>query len=325
MGGNGMTDETAITIYQDQDDYRRNTELPSVSNTLQLEVHSPESKRAYKGDVAVFKDWLDEQGLDLAQVDYDTMLRYHAHLLETYAKATAARRFVVARRLLAVAVKRKVIEENPAAEIKSKIRRDESAAHTALSKSEAKSLLAAVDTTDAMGKRDYALLMLLIYGGLRRSECAAIRIKDIASKQEHVVLTIQSGKGDKRRDVPLRPDVFRSIRQYLEATGRTNDHPDTYLFTGFLKSKQRGEKPTRRGISDRQIANIVEGYAAKAGVKATPHDLRASAITFLFDTGAPIVVIQRLVGHNDPKTTEGYYTRKQDLDNSPVYKIDLNS
>ncbi len=296
--------------------------LLDVARTLQLEVHSQESQRAYKGDVLVFKEWLEQEGLgDLSQVEYDTMLRYHAHLLTTYAKATAARRFVVARRLLEVAVKRKVIEENPAASIRSKIRRDDSSSHTALSKKEAKRLLAAVDTTTPMGKRDYALLMLLIYGGLRRSECADIRLEDISLKQEHYVLTIQSGKGDKRRDVPLRPDVFRAIRHYLEAVGRQNDHPHAHLFTGFTK----GGKQTNRGITDRQIANIVKGHAGKAEVTATPHDLRASAITFLFDTGAPIVVIQRLVGHNDPKTTEGYYTRKQDLDNSPVYKVDLNT
>lgn len=59
-------------------------------------------------------------------------------------------------------------------------------------------------------------------------------------------------------------------------------------------------------------------------VKATPHDLRVSAITYLFDTDVNIVVIQRLDGHEALKAKEGYYTRKQDLDNSPVYKIDLN-
>lgn len=297
------------------------TALLDVAGTLQLEVHSPQSQTAYLSDTKVFIKWLKDERIELEAIDYETVLRYHAHLLSKYAKATAARRFVVARRLLEVAVKRKVIDENPAADIVSKIRRDDSSPHTALTKKEAKRLLDAVDTATTKGKRDYALLMLLIYGGLRRSECAAVRLEDISLKQEHEVLTIQSGKGNKRRDVPLRPDVFRAIKQYLEATSRTNDHPHTHLFTGF----QKGGKSTQRGITDRQIANIVEGYAEKAEVKATPHDLRASAITYLFDTGAPIVVIQRLVGHNDPKTTEGYYTRQQDLDNSPVYKIDLNA
>ena len=201
------------------------------------------------------------------------MLRYHAHLLSTYAKATAARRFVVARRLLDVAVKKGVIDSNPASDVVSKIRKDDSSPHTALSKSEAKRLLESVDASSAIGKRDHVLLMLLIYGGIRRSECAAIKLKDISLKQEHHVLTVQAGKGNKRRDVPLRPDVFRAISLYLEATNRLNNNPENYLFTGFLK----GQKPTHRGITDRQIANIVQGYAEIAHVHATPHDLRASA------------------------------------------------
>jgi site-specific recombinase XerD len=293
--------------------------LMPTARTLQLTVRG-QSQRAYMSDARVFMEWLDTEGLTLDMIDYDAVIRYHAHLLQTYAKATAARRFVVARRLLDVAVKRKVLSENPAKEVVSHIRFDDSSPHTALTKAEARRLLAAVDTSSNKGKRDYALLMLLIYGGIRRSECAAIRLQDITLKQEHYVLTIQSGKGDKARDVPLRPDVFRAIRAYLEATSRQNDAPASHLFTGFLK----GQKATQRGITDRQIANIVEGYAARVGVHATPHDLRASAITFFIDTKAPLVVVQRLVGHSDPKTTERYYTRKQDLDNSPVYKVDLN-
>ena len=292
-----------------------------VARTLQLEVQG-QSQRAYLSDARAFMRWLDTEGITLDMIDYDAVVRYHAHLLQTYAKATAARRFVVARRLLEVAVKRHVIDENPAKEYKSSIRLDDSSPHTALSKGEAKRLLASVDTSSPKGLRDYAMLMLLIYGGIRRSECAAIKLCDIALKQEHYVLTVQAGKGDKRRDVPLRPDVFRAIRSYLEATNRLNASPEQPLFTGFLKG---GHKATQRGITDRQIANIVEGYAERAGVKATPHDLRASAITFFIDTKAPLVVVQRLVGHSDPKTTERYYTRKQDLDNSPVYKVDLNT
>jgi integrase/recombinase XerD len=295
--------------------------LMPTAHILQLQVRG-QSQRAYMSDARVFMEWLEQEGLDLSQIDYDAVIRYHAHLLSTYAKATAARRFVVARRLLEVAVKRHVIADNPAKDFKSKIRvKDDSSPHTALSKKEAKKLLASVDTSSPMGKRDFALLMLLIYGGIRRSECAAIKLEDIQLKQEHYVLAVKEGKGDKARDVPLRPDVFRAIRVYLTSIDRNNDAPTSPLFTGFLK----GQKARAGGITDRQIANIVEGYAHAAGLTCTPHDLRASAITYWLDTNTPIVVIQRLAGHSSPETTERYYTRKQDLDNSPVYKVDLDA
>src|SRR5436305_1776403 len=111
--------------------------LMPTAHILQLQVRG-QSQRAYMSDAKVFMEWLEQEGLTLEQIDYDAVIRYHAHLLRTYAKATAARRFVVARRLLDVAVKRKVIEENPAKEFVSKIRMDDSSPHTALSKGEAK-------------------------------------------------------------------------------------------------------------------------------------------------------------------------------------------
>src|SRR5436305_12450067 len=95
--------------------------LMPTAHILQLQVRG-QSQRAYMNNAKVFMQWLEQERLSLEQIDYDAMIRYHAHLLNTYAKATAARRFVVARRLLEVAVKRKVLKENPAKDVVSKIR-----------------------------------------------------------------------------------------------------------------------------------------------------------------------------------------------------------
>ncbi len=331
-----MKTNTALVLVEpNQESYHRsisrignaqeqNSAWLQTVHTLENEM-SGESKRAYASDALVFKQWLEGQGIiDIGAITYDMAVAYCNYLKGTFSKSTAARRFTVMRRVLQVAVRRNIFPREvfeTIKEFKSKIKLDESSPHTALSKREAKRLLAAVESSTPMGKRDYAILMLLIYCGIRRAECAAIKLADIVLKDMHHVLVVQHGKGNKRRDIPLRPDVFRAISVYLESVDRLNDSPESLLFTGFYK----GSKPSHSSITDRQIANIVQRYAVKAQVKATPHDLRASAITFWFDTGAPIVVIQRLAGHDDPKTTERYYTRKMDIDNSPVYKVDLNS
>lgn len=304
---------TALVVREDA--------LTQAASTLQLEMFSANSKRAYTSDTLVFRRWLDSQGVAIQAIDYDTMLRYHAYLLEHYSKATAARRFVVARRLLEVAVKKQLLADNPAADVKVRKSADESVSHTALTKREARKLLAGVDMSTVIGKRDYAMLLLMIYGGLRRSELVAATIGDITNKREHYVLTIARGKGNKRRDIPLQPGTFRAIGDYLKAAGRLDDSPASPLFTGF----RRGDHPTGQGITDGQLCSIVKQYAAAAGVTATPHDLRSTFITLAVDTGSPIIQVQRLAGHSSPATTEKYYSRKQDLDSSPVYKIDLNT
>ena len=286
-----------------------------------LEVHSIESKRAYAADTFIFLRWLEEQQLELSQVDYDTLLLYREYLLDTWSQSTAKRRIAALRQFFTVALRHGLITTNHAKDIKIKTHADESSPHTALSKSEAKKLLASVDRATLIGKRDYALLMLLIFGGVRRSECAHITLADITSKQEHKVLTIQHGKGNKRRDIPLRPDVFRAIYSYLESVDRLDDSPDSSLFTGFTS----GYHATDQGISSKTVEHVVKRYAAIIGMKITPHDLRASAITFWSDTNAPLIMVQRLAGHSSPVTTERYVSRKANLDNSPVYKVDLDA
>lgn len=296
------------------------TTFLETAEILRLQVNG-QSRRAYQTDALIFQRWLQDQGIfDLRTITYDTIVQYHAYLFESYASSTAGRRFVVMRRLLEVAVDRGLLEKSPVGRFKSKRQPDDSSPHTALSKREARKLLAAVDQSTAKGQRDYALLMLLIYGGLRRAECASVKIGDITSKEEHKVLVVQHGKGSKRRDIPLRPDVFRAIKAYLEAVDRLNDSPDALLFAGFRK----GNRSQPKGITDRQISNIVEFYAQQVGITCSPHDLRATFITLAIDTGSPIIQVQRLAGHSSPVTTEKYYSRHQDLDKSPVYRITLD-
>jgi integrase/recombinase XerC len=246
------------------------------------------------------------------------MLLYKNYLLNTYAKATAVKRFIIARRVLQVAVRLKIIAENPADGIKTHIRPEDSKPHVALSKTEARQLLASVDTSTAKGKRDYAILLTLILTGVRRSELVAITMGDIIAKSGHRVLVVQHGKGNKRREVVLRPEVFHAIRIYLEAVNRLNEPLDAPVFVAFNKGGAIKHK-----MSDKAVEHLVKQQGALVGLDITPHDLRSTAITFLVNTGSPIIQVQRVVGHQSPTTTERYYTRQQDLDDSPVYKISL--
>lgn len=294
--------------------------LTQAASTLQKEMNSPNSKLARAGDVLAFRQWLSDQGITRADdISYDVMLDYKDYLLARYAKATAARKFISARRLLAVAVKSRLIDSNPAVDVEMKVSVDDSVAHIALLEYEQHKLLEAVEATDSKGKRDLALLMVLLYTGLRRSEIAHARIVDVIKQRGHYVLVVPHGKGNKRRSVPMKPEIYQAIWTYLDAAGRLNDDPQSPLFTGYRK----GSTPTGLALSDRQIHRIVAYYADKAGIKASPHDIRASFITNLIETGKPVLQVQRLAGHASPTTTERYYSRKQDLDESPVYLVDV--
>lgn len=134
--------------------------------------------------------------------------------------------------------------------------------------------------------RDRTLIELLYATGMRRFEVAKLRVSDINFRQSY---TRVLGKGGKERIVPLYPDVLELVKQQAA-------HGQEWLFPG------------RNGhLSTRQINAIVKKVAERAGVaNVTPHSLRHSFCSHLYDGGAELKVIQDLAGHASPTTTQGY-------------------
>ena len=191
---------------------------------------------------------------------------------------------------------------------------DNESPHISLDKDQAKHLLAAIDTSASVGKRDYALISLLLRTGIRRAECVALNISDFTQEQGHTVATVRHGKGDKRRKVKIPVDVYRSLDSYLHS--RTLSSLDEPLFTGI--GRWKGQR-----ISEKFIEHTVAEYGRKIGIELTPHDLRASFITLAIEGGATLLQAQYAAGHSDPRTTERYHIRKLNLDDNAVDYIKL--
>jgi len=276
---------------------------------------APRSRLIYENDARHFATWLTTHNLTLETASRSQLIQYRSHLAETYAKATAARMLSVARRLLGEAVKRGDLTANPAADIKGFKVGDNETPHHALNDKEAKELLAAIDVATKKGKRDYALILLLLWTGLRRSEASALTIGDLKTEQGHHVLMVQHGKGDKRRKVKLSVKAMRAVSDYLEATGRKAKPATAPLFVGFNK----GDHPEEKAISDKLIYRLVLAYAKAAEIESlSPHGLRASFVTLALEGGAKLQQVQYAAGHADPRTTERYQKRKINLDDNAV-------
>lgn len=230
------------------------------------------SKRIYVLGAKYFDEWLRNQGRTIENIDRAGMISYKEHLTQKYAKATAARMWSITRQLLLECQHSGNRRDYPMANIKGFTLENESP-HIALTHRQVKEILENIDRSTMKGKRDYALFFLLVRTGIRRKECEQINIGDFFEEQGYTMLTIQHGKGDKRRKVKIPIDVLRSIREYVEATGRTFTSLSDPLFVGF----DRGQHPTNTRISDRTIERIVIGCGQLIGIEhLTPHDLRTT-------------------------------------------------
>jgi integrase/recombinase XerD len=296
------------------------------------------TRRIYRIDALHFNTWLVQHNLTITTIDYEVLSRYRQFLADNYAKPTASRMLVVARRLLDIAVILKLRPDNPATQLKGfKGAGTNETTHRALTKAEAHQLLSSVDRTTNKGKRDYALLLLLLRTGLRRAEAADLTLGDIASEQGHNVLVIQHGKGDKRRRIKLPVDVHRVLQDYLASVGSSGNGPtsDAGIYSGVGDGKSapvfvsfiKGDKPRLPiiGLGGKDIERIVEGYAKKCGlVGLSPHGLRASFVTLTLEGGAKLQQVQYAAGHSDPATTERYQKRKFNLDDNATDYLKVN-
>lgn len=138
------------------------------------------------------------------------------------------------------------------------------------------------------------MLMLAYAAGLRVSEVVAIKITDIDSKR--MCIRISQAKGKKDRIVTLSPVLLVMLREYWKAN-KLNKRG--YLFPG----QYPGEP-----YSSRSIQMVLAEAKKKAGVlkPGSIHALRHSFATHLLDKGTDVTMIQKLLGHNDIKTTLRY-------------------
>lgn len=289
------------------------TDLKTTLEGLVSGQLAANTRRAYQRDAAQFVEWLINHKLALVNLTQTDLLQYRRYLADNFAPNSAARKLVVARRLLEEAVVRGLISHNPAQRVHG-IETEQETTHPALTKKQARLLLEAVDVTNCQGKRDYAMLLLLLKTGIRRSECATLQLADLHEEQGHSVALLRQTKGNKRRKVKLAVEVRRAIDDYLVAAGRTDLASDAPLFVQF----RRGDHPQLEGVSSHLIQRVVEKYTTLAGLdlKLTPHGLRATFVTLALEGGAKLQQVQYAVGHADPRTTERYQKRKLNLDDA---------
>ena len=140
-------------------------------------------------------------------------------------------------------------------------------------------------------------LLLTLYGtGLRRSELCHLQVRQIDSPR--MVVRVERGKGGVDREVPLSPTLLAALREYYRWM-----RPQTYLFPG-TKDGWRADRP----LTPKVIWEAVRFAARAAGIdrRVSPHTLRHSYATHLFEAGADLRTIQLLLGHADLSHTTVY-------------------
>lgn len=163
-----------------------------------------------------------------------------------------------------------------------------------ISPAQSRALLGACDRRRAVGRRDYAVIMLILRLGLRASEVAALRLDDLDWRAGQ--LTVH-GKGGRVDQLPLPVDVGEAIAAYLRR-GR----PGSVAREVFLQLR-----PPHVGLARGGVTAIVASAARRAGLGVVrAHRLRHTAATDMLRAGAPLAEIGQVLRHRSPGSTAAY-------------------
>ena len=260
---------------------------------------SPYTLRNYGREIAEFAAFLAERGI----YQWD---RVTPRLLEEWlgeraragiAPASISRRLYEVRAFFHFLARRGYLEKNPLAGVGGpKLGRR---LPRYLTVDEVFALLNAANDASPFGLRDRAILELLYGSGIRLGELVALNVDDVDLQRRE--LWVREGKGGEERIALFGQAAASALRTYLErARPHLVDvhHPSRALFLNRYGGR----------LSRVSVTNIVHRYARLAGIRknVTPHMLRHSFATHLMEGGADVRVVQELLGHKSPQTTQIY-------------------
>jgi integrase/recombinase XerD len=275
-------------------------DLDTFIDALWLEEGlSPNTLAAYRRDLTLYATWLKTRGRSL---DQTTELDLQAYFSERHAatKATTAnRRLTVFKRYFRWALREGLVLADPTLKLQSA--KQALRVPKTLTESQVEALLAAPDTSVALGVRDRTMLELMYASGLRVSELVTLKTLNVSLKDN--VLRVM-GKGSKERLVPFGEVASQWLGRYLAA-------PRNELLAG----KQTDDLfITARGATAGSAMSrvmfwmVVKKHALAAGIRVplSPHTLRHAFATHLLNHGADLRAVQMLLGHADISTTTIY-------------------
>ena len=185
-----------------------------------------------------------------------------------------------------------------------------------LSLRQAQDLLSAPDIATLKGRRDRAILAVLLGCGLRRSEVAAMTFAHIQQRDGRWCIVDLVGKHGRVRTAPMPTWVKVAIDAWTRVAGSE----DRYVF----RRVNRGGRVEGEPLGEKVVWQMLQQYAEALGVPGlAPHDLRRTCAKLCRAAGGEIEQIQMLLGHASVQTTEKYLGTKQNLVRAPNDSIQL--
>ena len=248
-----------------------------------IKGYSKNTITSYKTDIKKYFEYINTKNKNYYEIE-----KYVQSLSKSkYAKSTVNRKIVSISSFFNWCINQKKLNIKDIKQIKNI--KTERKLPTILTSNYINNLLDTIPTSTSKDIRDRTIIEILYSSGLRVSELTNLKVNDFKNNKSLKVL----GKGKKTRILPMTDKSFNYMNLWISKyrSEYKNEKSGNYIFLGV-----RGGK-----ISDREIQRIVN-----LRLGTFPHSIRHTFATHLLDGGADLRVVQEMLGHTDPSTTQIY-------------------
>lgn len=321
--GRGMVGERAVTVAESlvlpalfaptPDASRRYIEFFTAN------IRNPNTRRAYHLAAVQFADWCQGAGLtELRDIEPVHVAAYVESLGLRLAAPSVKQHLAGIRMLFDWLVIGQQLAVNPASAVRGPKHSMRKGKTPVLTAEEARALLDAIDATTLVGKRDRALIGVMVFTFARVGAALSMKVEDVYVQGRRLWVRLHE-KGGKVHEMPCHHKLEAWLHAYMDAAGLAAEPRSPLFRTALGRTGLLTDQPMTQSDAYRMIRR----RAADAGImtKIGNHSFRATGITEYLRNGGKLEVAQQMAAHESARTTGLYDRRNDDVSLDEVERI----
>lgn len=282
-------------------------------------IRNKNTRRAYYQAVCRFSSWCEARGLgELAAVAPIHVAAYVEEMGASLSRPSIKQHLAALKMLFDWLVIGQVLPFNPAQNVRGPKHSQKKGKTPVLNPDEARALLDSIEGDTPIGRRDRALIALMVFTFARVGATVSMKVEDCYLQGRRVWIRLHE-KGGKRHEVPANHHLDEYLDAYLSLPGM-QDQPKAPLFRSAIG---RSGQLSSNGMTQPDVYRMIRRRAAAAGIgtKIGCHTFRATGITAYLKNGGRLEVAQQIAAHKSSRTTGLYDRRGDEISMSEVERI----
>ncbi len=277
------------------------------------------SRGTYKCAINQFLIWVTVSKLDFWKIKKFNIIQYKDHLLKSGKSLYTVDLYMTVVRKLFQWLEDQGLTTNVASGVRSPKKRNDFRKGY-LKIEQVKKLLDSIDQNSIIGKRDFAMISLMVRAGFRRVEICRMTVGDVKNEEQVTIRLQRKGHLEKDVEVGITSKMLEAIHDYIVCRGDITE--SDYLFV----SHARGYKEAK--LNPVMVSRIVKRRLREIGLDSkflTCHSLRHTAAILSLKAGATIYDVQQMLGHVSIETTKIYLRAIEEetrINNRAVHTLD---